>query len=113
MKSENSKRSIPKEISFVRTRSRTQRNSCIDVGSQFVVEICCDHSLWNPSMYLLSFSFHFDFTSCSCDRAKQKGRCNSFLRESWQFPNRALYKLQYISSPSRILISRHKSAWFS
>jgi hypothetical protein len=41
-----------------------------------------DHSPWNGSIHFLLFRFHFDFTSRCCNRAKQKGLCNSFLRES-------------------------------
>src|SRR5262245_24065694 len=42
------------------------------------------------------------------NRPKQRERCNSFARESWQLPNRSLYKLKFVPSPSGILVSSHK-----
>ena len=99
-------------VLILKIRSRTGCNSRIDVGSQFVVEMCHDYSFWNASMRFLRFGFHFDFTNDSNGSRKPKEWRNSFLRESWQLPNRALYELKFISSPSGILLSRHKSAWF-
>src|SRR5439155_1828115 len=92
-------------VLILKIRSRTACNSRIDVGSQFVVEMCYDYSCWNASILILLFGFHFDFTSGSNGRGKPKEWRNSFLREPWQFPNRALYELKFISSPSGILIS--------
>ena len=74
--------------------------------------MCYDHCLWSASIHFLSFHFHFNFTSGCSRRAKPEEWCNSFLRESWQLPNCALYKLKFISSSSGILISGHESAWF-
>ena len=74
--------------------------------------MCYDYSLWNASTDFLPFGFHFGFTSGCCNRAKQEERCNSFLRESWQLPNRPLYKLKFVPSSSGILISGHESARF-
>ena len=92
-----------------RSARHTRADSSIDIGNQCVVEMNYDYSAW---IHSLPFCSHLDFTSGCCNRAKQKERCHSFLRECWQLPRRALYKLKFISSPSGVLISWHKNAWF-
>src|SRR6476620_521 len=74
---------------------------CID--SQLVVEMCQEHSPWSGSIHFRPFRSHFD-SSCR-NRTKQKGRYHSFVREFWQLPNRPLYKLEFVSGPSGVLIS--------